>query len=579
MGLSKGMSRAESQMLPGPNSAKKNRRVMNRPNSVSIPVINPKQNTRLYFYYNSGDMLTLNHKLSMLLIVKKPECIVKVAASTVSLLIALYFFIWMTKKASQSLANEHTLVLDLEQTLLHTPSERFLSFGLDTSLLRNMNDLPLQDKRFITLARYLGPAYVRIGGTSADCLLFDQSQATASSKVPSPVDGSDISNFTITAKDFISLYTFTKEAGLRMLFDLNVLIRNPLDNSWNISNAKEIISFAAHHGMLLDWQLGNEPNSFHHVFNISINADQLAQDYIQLRKLLDTKGYANSIVVGPEVNHIADINGKGQDYAKEFLIKANNSIAYVTWHQYYLNGRVARVDDFINPETFNILPVQINAMKFMLNEVEKDIDMWLSETSTAFGGGAPELSDRFVGGFLWLDKLGYSALSGLNVVIRQSYFGGNYAMVGPDVAPNPDWWVSVIFKQFVSEKVLELSSNKFEYLRLYAHCTPQSASLDNVPAITIYGVNINSKSMRINIEGIIPAPNKKIIVSLYALTSDHLQSRNINLNGEVLNLRSNGHLPPFKPVTLNTLESIELPSYSMIFLVIHHVNIPVCSMS
>lgn len=72
----------------------------------------------------------------------------------------------------------------------------------------------------------------------------------------SPVDGSDISNFTISSNDFLSLYKFTRSAGIRMIFDLNVLLRNA-DGSWNSDNAKEIIRFAKGHGMELDWQMGN----------------------------------------------------------------------------------------------------------------------------------------------------------------------------------------------------------------------------------------------------------------------------------------------------------------------------------
>lgn len=53
-------------------------------------------------------------------------------------------------------------------------SKKFLSFGLDSSLLRNMEELPIADERFINLARYLNPAFIRIGGTSADCLFFNQ---------------------------------------------------------------------------------------------------------------------------------------------------------------------------------------------------------------------------------------------------------------------------------------------------------------------------------------------------------------------------------------------------------------------
>lgn len=69
-----------------------------------------------------------------------------------------------------------TYMLDFDklQPVLHVTSDKFLSFGLDTSLLRRMNELPVRNKKFINLGKHLSPAYVRVGGTSADCLIFNQ---------------------------------------------------------------------------------------------------------------------------------------------------------------------------------------------------------------------------------------------------------------------------------------------------------------------------------------------------------------------------------------------------------------------
>jgi len=77
-----------------------------------------------------------------------------------------------------------------------------------------------------------------------------------SEKILTPVDDQDISNFTISGMDLLAVYDFTVKSELRMIFDLNVLLRNP-DGSWNDSNAQEIIAFAKNQGMTLDWQLGN----------------------------------------------------------------------------------------------------------------------------------------------------------------------------------------------------------------------------------------------------------------------------------------------------------------------------------
>ncbi|CAL7938471.1 unnamed protein product [Xylocopa violacea] len=480
---------------------------------------------------------------------------------------------WDFNNTENETVHSHVIYLNSKYLLLNTVSNKFLSFALDTSLLRDIKNLPIKNNKFINLARHLAPAYIRIGGTSADCLYFNETAQIISEKEISPVDNEDISNFTINGRDFGNLYNFATESKLRMIFDLNVLIRN-VNNSWDDSNAKNIITFAKNKNMKLDWQLGNEPNSFHHVFNRTVTATQLAHDYCHLRQLLNELGYNESLLVGPEVNHVGD--GVGENYTKLFLRNDKDSINYVTWHQYYLNGREAQLTDFINVSTFNYLPMQIKSMKEAIESPGRAISMWLSETSTAFGSGAPNLSDRFVAGFLWLDKLGYSASAGLNVVTRQSLFGGNYAMIGPDIIPNPDWWVSVIYKQFVSEKVLRITfENNLDYIRLYAHCTPEKALISGIPAITIYGVNVNKSPVQVIFQGIPTFQNAKVFS--YALTSDNLQSRTIKMNGKILNLLQPGdHLPSFQPKVSVPTQPVILPPYSMVFIVIHGAKVPVC---
>lgn len=404
-------------------------------------------------------------------------------------------------------------------------------------------------------------------------MLLIQAHST-SAKLISPVDGQDISNFTITNKDFKSLYEFTVKSQLKMIFDLNVLNRYP-NGSWNDANVKDIILFAKGHDMDIYWQLGNEPNSFHHVFNVTITAKQLAKDYFHLRNLLNKVGYIQSLLVGPESNHIGD--GHGESYVETFLENVKDSIDYVTWHQYYLNGHIAQAEDFLNISTFDILPMQIESMLEVISKTNKSISMWLSETGSAYGGGAPGLSDKYIAGFLWLDKLGYSAKTGVNVVIRQSLFGGDYAMIGSDLSPNPDWWISVIYKKFVSEKVLKIiSPETYKYIRIYAHCTSKTTSINYVPGITLYGMNLDKSTAKIKIQGIIPKLNKKLNIFLYILTSDNQTSRSIKMNGEVLKLQPNGQLPPFNPIIINISEIIMLPPLSMVFMVIYGVHIPAC---
>lgn len=354
-----------------------------------------------------------------------------------------------------------------------------------------------------------------------------------------------------------------------MIFDLNTLFRNP-DGSWNSTNAEEIILFSKGHELEIDWQMGNEPNSFHHVFNVSVSAEQFAEDYCLLRKILDNAGYEQSILIGPEANHIGVINN-GNKFVKNFLKKGRHCIDFLTWHQYYLNGHIAKKEDFYNSSVFERLPEQINSLKKTIKLSGQNISMWLSETSSAFGTGAPKLSNRYLAGFLWLDKLGVSAKAGIQVVIRQSLYGGNYTMIGYDLEPNPDWWVSVMFKKLVSSRVLNFATlSKSDNVRIYAHCT--SKKLQKISKIVIYGINVDSQGRKIFLKH----PSEKMKVLAYMLTSDDLQSRRIFLNGEILQLQNDGKLPFFKPKIMNPSKPITLPPYSMFFLLINNLDMPIC---
>lgn len=210
-------------------------------------------------------------------------------------------------------------------------------------------------------------------------------------------------------------------------------------------------------------------------------------------------------------------------------------------------------------------------MQEVIRESGHNISMWISETSSASSGGAPELSDRFVSGFLYLDKIGFSAKAGVQVLIRQSLFHGHYALIGPDLEPNPDWWVTVLFKKFVSNKVLNLvTPNNFGNVRFYAHCALKGFSESK---IVIYGINLNEQETNIYLNDL----PKNTTAFSYFLTSDNLQSRNILLNGNILKLQRNGSLPPLNPKQIIDInQAIVLSAFSLTFLLLDDIEFPPC---
>lgn len=135
----------------------------------------------------------------------------------------------------------------------------------------------------------------------------------------------------LSGEDWIKINNFASKSHLNLIYDLNVLLRNA--SGWNSSNAQALLNFSAKNGFQLNFQLGNEPNSFPHVFNQSISGSQLAKDFDTLKLILNSSEVYNvSKLIGPDVTRPKNLTLPSLDYLREFLSNTN-SINAVSWHQ------------------------------------------------------------------------------------------------------------------------------------------------------------------------------------------------------------------------------------------------------
>lgn len=109
-----------------------------------------------------------------------------------------------------------------------------------------------------------------------------------------------------------------------------------------------------------------------------------------------------------------------------------------SFSSYYVNGRSATREDFLSPEVLDSFATAIHDVLEIVEATVPGKKVWLGETSSAYGGGAPQLSNTYVAGFMWLDKLGLAARRGIDVVMRQVFFGaGSYHLVDAGFKPLP----------------------------------------------------------------------------------------------------------------------------------------------
>jgi heparanase 1 len=339
----------------------------------------------------------------------------------------------------QDLLLDREMSLDVSQLgKTGVVSDKFLSVAIDSHVVaERWKNFDFHSEKVLNMASALAPAYIRLGGTAADLLTFapndeeDEDLAltdTASRELGRPwcatnKNGSaadeDLNQlykrkkrFVMNGKDFDNLYNFSRTAGWSLLFDLNILKRK--GKSWDPSNARQILRYAEMKVFgNISWELGNEPNSLKHHLNVSLPARQMGKDFWALKQLLkEFPSFENATLVGPDINGIRKCSPtrrcKPLGYLKNVLSTSGHVLDAITWHQYYLDGHTATLRQFLDPNVLDQLTYQLGLMNSFTSTHSPQSPLWLGETSSAYGGGAHGLSNSFVSGFNWLDKVASS---------------------------------------------------------------------------------------------------------------------------------------------------------------------------
>ncbi|KAG8248073.1 hypothetical protein J6590_048392 [Homalodisca vitripennis] len=173
--------------------------------------------------------------------------------------------------------------------------------------------------------------------------------------------------------------------------------------------------------------------------------------------------------------------------------------------------------------------------------------------------GVPGLSNRFASSFLLLDKLGLAAREGVALVVRQSLYAGHYALIDrTTLRPNPDWWVSYVYKKLVAPTVLSIKAKGEvrETLRLYAHCSHNGS-------VVMFGVNLSNAPEQLMVET--SSESAAATVQLFQLTAPDLLSQEVILNGIPLRLPSDSP-PSLQSVTVDIFQPIKIAGHSIFFL-------------
>ncbi|MCI4386677.1 hypothetical protein PGIGA_G00065240 [Pangasianodon gigas] len=496
--------------------------------------------------------------------------------------------------------------------------ERFLSVTIDASLMAEEKFMYLLGSpKLRTLAKALTPAFLRFGGTKQDFMKFKPQSEYYLTKSHSgdshPHSGTACSKFElppvleeelkrdwavqalllrqedvqgkyeqVTFSEYAVdlLYSFVNCSGLELIFGLNALLRTP-ENVWDSQNAELLLNYCEQRQYRMSWELGNEPNSYEKKAGIRVSGSQLGEDFLHLRKILQNlELYSSSGLYGPDISQPREHR---KDLLTGFLESGAEAIDACTWHHYYVNGRDASLEDFLDPKVLDMLAVKTDEVLKIVHSLSPGKKVWLGETSSAYGGGAVGLSDTFVAGFMWLDKLGLAAKLGLDVVMRQVLIGsGTYHLVDNNLDPLPDYWLSLLYKRLVGPEVLKIqvlssTGRQKQLLRVYLHCTNKESSSYRKGAVTLFALNLSKEQVVIKLPALVSSSTVEVFVLQSAEAGeDGLHSRSVRLNGDVLKMVDDRTLPPLRGAELPPGEHLKLPALSFAFYVLKQAAAPVC---
>ncbi|MBW1831541.1 MAG: hypothetical protein JRG93_09020 [Deltaproteobacteria bacterium] len=466
--------------------------------------------------------------------------------------------------------------------------ERYLSFAVDSAQvvgglfwsaepvaqLIGQERQPVYDfkrPRLRALAAELAPAFLRIGGSDADRLLYDMGE--------NPVAEEDLPEgfeFVLTADQVDGIFEFAEALGFDVMFTLSAGpgVRDE-QGDWTPDMARQLLEYVSSNEYEVTlWELGNEWDRFPIILGVPATPEMAVREFAAVRTLLgehynDFKLGGTSGAYWPSIGELVPMYGPFMEMG------GGDSLDVVTWHYYPTQserGGVLRTDPWergilLDPEALDVALKWADEVIGYRDAHAPGLPVWLGESGHAQFGGQPGASDAFEGTFWWLDQLGALARRDIKVSVRQTLSGSNYGMIDDvTLEPRPDYWASVLWRRLMGQRVLDVVRTAVDDLvRVYAHCSYRRPG-----AVTVLAINLDEENnVRIEIDGI-----SNVEREIYVLTSNALDSSELMLNGTLLR-DENGVLPSLEPEQIGA-KPADIPSHAMAFVVYPNANAAAC---
>ncbi len=350
--------------------------------------------------------------------------------------------------------------------------------GMDPNLYQYRPPIDLTKPRLRRLAAALGPAYVRVSGTWANTVYFQDSDAPAPASPPNGFSG------VLTRRQWNGVVDFSHAVDAKIVtsFATSPGTRNSA-GVWTPDQARRLLAHTRSiGGSIAAAEFMNEPT------------------YAAMGgapKGYDAASYGRDIAVfSPFIKHAApeltflgpgsvgeggvlETSMPGMLHSENLLKATGPVFGVFSYHLYpAVSERCASMGASaqttaaaaLSEEWLNRIDTIDTYYADLRDKFEPGKPLWITETADAACGGNPWAS-TFLDSFRYLDQHGRLAKRGVKVIMHNTLASSDYGLLDENtLAPRPNYWASLLWRKLMGTTVLDAGPSPAPTLHLYAHC-------------------------------------------------------------------------------------------------------------
>ncbi len=429
------------------------------------------------------------------------------------------------------------------------------------ALYRKLSPVNLADQKLLNLAKALAPAYVRVSGTWANAVYFQDNDA-APAKAPAGFVN------VLTRSQWKGVIDFLKATNGKLVtsFAVSNGVRDA-KGVWTPKEAQKIANYTKSlGGEISAAELFNEPSmpTAGGEMNKNYDGKDFAKD-VAVYTAWAKKEVPNMLTLGPGsvgegIPGVTFAMGGMKILPTDSMMSPEPKPMFDVFSYHYYGAASMRMmrsgpftikaENALDSAWLKRTDTVADYYISLRDKYNPGKPVWITETAEAAGGGDP-FAATYLDCFRYLYQSGSLAKKGIKVIMHNTLVASEYSLIDQDThLPKPNYWAALLWAKLMGTEVYE-AGNGAPGVYLFAHNTKGHQN-----GITLLVINTNKKVAPIDI----PSDAEQ-----YTLTSKEIEGTTVMLNGKELKLESNNALPAINGKAIKN-GKVELPATSISFI-------------